>query len=89
MTEKLAQARKDLAANPSQARALYIQKLERERIKLQNLIKPTQVTGKLNEEPKDTEAQRGADGHPGLTENWEELDARTRPGYPGGDVLDW
>jgi hypothetical protein len=59
ITERLAEARKDLDKNPGHYRALYIQKLLKEREALQKQITPTLVTGKLNDDPHTDSAGHG------------------------------
>jgi hypothetical protein len=51
LTDLIAAVQKDMLQYPSYAKASYVQKLQRYRKKLQANLKPTLVTGKLNEDP--------------------------------------
>ena len=65
LTDELAQMKAQLAQSPTEFLAMRIQRVERDRKAAQKLIKPTLVTGILNENPiqEDVETQHRTDGH--------------------------
>jgi len=65
MTDELAQLKAQLVKSPDMHLAIRIQRVERNRKDAQKLIKPTLVTGKLNENPTEegVETQHRTTGH--------------------------
>ncbi len=66
MTDELAQLKAQLVKSPDMHLAIRIQRVERNRKDAQKLIKPTLVTGKLNENPtteEGVETQHRTIGH--------------------------